>query len=119
MDECEDWESMCNAVRASAEFAKDYDLSYFCGDDENNHKPPAMRTYFHFGLEDYALFQTWMARNGAAYFATFVAIVSFGIDVGNGESLASRISWRNEAVRAPTSTKKRALLTNDGNASYF
>ncbi|KAJ2997085.1 hypothetical protein HDV02_005899 [Globomyces sp. JEL0801] len=59
MSQCQAWKSMCKATP---------DLPY-CESTSTGSAtaPPEMRMYFHTGISDYVLFQTWVPRTGGQY----------------------------------------------------
>ncbi|KAF9109400.1 hypothetical protein BGX27_007657 [Mortierella sp. AM989] len=75
MHQCATWKSMCSASSDTAT-ALGFQSSEYCamgvGSPEMN--PPAMRMYFHFGFEDYVLFEKWVPRNQGQYVGSWFAL---------------------------------------------
>lgn len=62
MRQCGEYDSLCS---------NDSTLPW-CGTSSTKLDPPIMRMFFHFGLSDYVLFESWVPRNGIQYFVAFV-----------------------------------------------
>eukprot|EP01112_Ceratiomyxa_fruticulosa_P000161 TRINITY_DN1017_c0_g1_i3.p1 TRINITY_DN1017_c0_g1~~TRINITY_DN1017_c0_g1_i3.p1 ORF type:complete len:299 (-),score=36.25 TRINITY_DN1017_c0_g1_i3:138-1034(-) len=65
MSQCQAWKTMCTQI-------PDWPL---CSNKGSERPVPAMKMYFHLGIFDYVLFQSWVPRNNLAYTGTFLVIV--------------------------------------------
>ncbi|KAI9103747.1 Ctr copper transporter family-domain-containing protein [Phlyctochytrium arcticum] len=70
MKQCSDWKTMC---------ASSPNLPYCSSSGGGSTDPPIMKMFFHTGLTDYVLFETWVPRTPAQYAGTWIAIFVFGI----------------------------------------
>lgn len=62
--------------------------------------PPLMRMYFHWGMEDYVLWRSWVPRNKTQYFFSCLAIILCGIIYEAIITLRSYLEakWTNDAI---------------------
>jgi hypothetical protein len=97
MKDCKMFSAMC---------ASNPSLSY-CSSSVNQ-SPPEMKMYFHTGIVDYVLFESWVPRTIGAYAGTLIAIfvVAFfskGIDVATS-------FWEAKWKMAYNETKRQGLM---------
>ncbi|RKO91583.1 Ctr copper transporter family-domain-containing protein [Blyttiomyces helicus] len=64
MSQCGQWAAMCASNPA---------LSY-CATGDSSSAPPLMRMFFHTGLADYVLFESWVPRTNGQFTGAFIAI---------------------------------------------
>ncbi|KAJ3271542.1 hypothetical protein HK104_004680, partial [Borealophlyctis nickersoniae] len=62
MSQCAEWKSMCSTTPTLGYCAQDASVD-----------PPVMKMYFHGGISDYVLMESWVPRTGAHYAAAWVS----------------------------------------------
>jgi copper transporter 1 len=68
MSQCSDWKQMCAAIPTSR-------LCLQGGSEA----PPTMRMYFHLGISDYILFESWVPRSLGGFIGSCIAVFLFGV----------------------------------------
>ncbi len=72
MDACASWRAFC-AVEATARA-----LPTLCGKSRPDPDVPAMRMYFHTGIHEYLLLQSWVPRTNTAYALSCACVAALG-----------------------------------------
>jgi len=75
MPQCSDWKMMCDSLPNEQKNS----MMAICGSTSSENATPLMRMYFHTGVLDYVLFESWVPRNKWQYFLTCIAILALGI----------------------------------------
>ncbi|KAJ3019770.1 hypothetical protein HKX48_001786 [Thoreauomyces humboldtii] len=70
MSQCAGWSAMCAATPG---------LTYCPSTSSSSSDPPVMRMYFHGGIVDYVLFESWVPRTKGQYAGAWIAIFLFAI----------------------------------------
>lgn len=93
MEDCSPWYSMCKSEPAG--------LDPFCGasgarpvDDNSNVCYGQMKMYFHGGMTDYVLFDSWVPCSSGRYAGTLIAILLGGIVSGLLKGVRARLEQR-------------------------
>jgi len=69
MADCAQWNVMCEAIPTWSELCPSTVVD----------QPPIMKMYFHTGIVDYILFQSWVPRTDGQYAAAVIGIILLGI----------------------------------------
>ncbi|KAF9434294.1 hypothetical protein BGZ76_008256 [Entomortierella beljakovae] len=107
MHQCDNWKSMCSTTSSTANL--EFQNSEYCaagvGSPEMN--PPTMRMYFHFGFEDYVLFENWVPRTRGQYVGAWFALFFITIAFQTIQTYHNNLEalWAEERVHENEMTK--------------
>ncbi|KAF9997834.1 hypothetical protein BGZ79_008467 [Entomortierella chlamydospora] len=114
MSQCATWKSMCSASSDTATILS-FQSSEYCasgvGSPEMN--PPSMRMFFHFGFEDYILFEKWVPRNRGQYVGSWFALFFLTIFFQTIQTYHSNleVQWAEELAQANEVAKSDSSMS--------
>jgi hypothetical protein len=96
MSDCAQWQEMCESIP---------DWSELCPSDASPDQPPLMRMYFHTGIVDYILFESWVPRTNGAYAGAVIGVMILAFLFEALQTLHSYLEFRWKSPEYQSGTK--------------